>query len=162
MTSREGAEQIRQLAGTIGLLRPTDRAQQALVGHFLGVLHALIEAFKLGFVDRTGPAAPREYSNELSRIARCLVRGSVPNDRQWVAGFCFNSALYRLASLAERVGKHAGQDRRLAKDVSEEANRLKHDVEGLLSGRQIRPLRLVAASKKVGRALARVVPSGTA
>lgn len=161
MTARAGTERVRQLAGSVALLRPRSQEHEALVGHFLGMLYSLIEAFKLGYVDRTGAMVPREYSNELSRVARSLQQGKAPRDRQWVAGFYFNSALYRAGALAERVGKAAGQNRRLVKDVSDEVKRLKHDVEGVLLGRTVAPGRLVEASKRIGEALASMVANPT-
>jgi alcohol dehydrogenase class IV len=85
----------------------------------------------------------------LAAVAGAVSKGKAPQDRRWVIGFHFNSGLYRLASLAERLGRYRGQDRRPIQDVSKEVQRLKHDIEGLARVRSVDVSRAVDASSRL-------------
>lgn len=157
MTVQKPADRIQSLARSAGKLSAVNRADQAILGHFLGALHGLRRAEALHVRDRSGDALPPTYSDELRRVARAIGRGGVPRDLEWLGDFYLNSALYRLASVAERSAKRAGQDRRLVKDVSEEVNRMKHGVEGVLAGRSVGFDRAVSAAEKVYKILESVL-----
>lgn len=159
MSQEQTREDLRILAGRTELLRPQTRAEQALVGHWVGALYALVRAQGLTFRDQSGDATPVDYLAQLRRVTHCVSREKVPRDTAWLAGFYLNSALFRLAALGERIAKYAGQDRRLAKDVGVEVNRLKHDVSGVMAGRSIGLTRAVRAAWKVLRGLESVVGS---
>lgn len=153
MRKTKSSDRLQKLARAAACLSPTSRADQAILGHYLGALHGLTKAEALHVRDRSGDALPAEYSDELRRVALAIGRGRAPRDVAWLGDFYLNSALYRLASVSERLAKHAGQDRRLVKDVSEEVNRMKHRIEGVLAGRSVGFERTISAAEKVGRVL---------
>ena len=120
--------QLRNLAARARDLRPRNVEEIALVGHFVGAVYALTHAEAVHAPDRDDDALVREYPAELRRISAALARGSRRPPAFWVAEFYLNSGLYRLASLAERLAKYRGQDRRLIKDVSDDVNQMKHEL----------------------------------
>ena len=129
--------QLRTLALKAESLRPSNRVELALLGHFLGAVYALDKARALRVQDRTGNALPSGYREELRRVARAISKRRSLNQIPWLGDFYLNSALYRLSAVAERLPKHVGQDRRLIKDVTEDVNKMKHETEGLLAGRSV-------------------------
>ena len=66
-----------------------------------------------------------------------------------------NSALYRLSAIAERLTKYADQDGRLIeiKDVVDDVNKMKHEVEGRLIDRSVGLDMAVAAAERIARVL---------
>jgi hypothetical protein len=150
MRTRSNIErQLRNLAGRLELVTPRNREEQALLGHLLGAIWALLEAERRRLEDRSGDALPSSYTAELRRVARALAKGQNPTHIAWSAEFHFNSGLYRLGSLAERLGKYCGQDRRLIQDVSKEVQRIKHDIAGLLAPRSIGLARAATAASQL-------------
>ncbi len=129
--------QLRTLAARAGDLRPRNPAEIALLGHLLGAVYALTQAESVRAPERSNDMLLREYPAELRRVSSALARDKPRPQSSWVADFQLNSALYRLASLAERLPKHMGQDRRLIKDVSNDVNQMKHDVPGRLVPRAV-------------------------
>jgi hypothetical protein len=153
MRNQSASSRIRSLARNAEHLVPSSRAEQAILGHFLGALYGLAKANALRVRDRSGDALPTGYAAELRRVARSIGDGRSLNDVSWLADFYLNSALYRLAAVGERLPKYAGHNRRLVKDVSEDVNQMKHRVEGLLGGRRVGLNRALAAAERVSRAL---------
>jgi len=127
------------------------------MGHFVGAVYALTQAAALQTPDRDDEALLREYPGELRRISAALARGRRRPPAQWVAEFYLNSGLYRLASLAERLAKHCGQERRLIKDVSDEVNQMKHAITGRLIRRSVRLPRAIAAAEKVASVMESII-----
>ena len=62
-----------------------------------------------------------------------------------------------MASLAERLAKHCGQERRLIKDVSDEVNQMKHAITGRLIRRSVRLPRAIAAAEKVASVMESII-----
>ncbi len=74
----------------------------AALDDFLGALFALLFARQGGFVDRTSHAV--EVAAIVRRAGQ-LTKGSIKADGPWMAGFHFNSAVFRLAAAYHRVLK---------------------------------------------------------
>ena len=80
----------------------------ASLDDLLGALYAIIFAKHFGFEDR--PNRPIEVSAIVKR-AQQVARGEVRTDGKWMAGFHFNSALFRISAVYHRVLKIvAGRD----------------------------------------------------
>jgi len=127
------------------------------VGHFVGALYALTQAVALHTPDRDDDALRRVYPNELRRISAAMARGKRRPPAQWVAEFYLNSGLYRLASLAEWLARHCGQERRLIKDVSDDVNQMKHAITGRLIRRAVRLPRAIAAAEKIASVMESII-----
>ena len=128
-----------------------------MLGHFVGAVYALTQAESVRAPDRDDDTLVREYPAELRRISAALARGNRRPPAYWVAEFYVNSGLYRLASLAERLAKYRGQDRRLIKDVSNDVNQMKHEITGRLVRRSVRLPRAVAAASRVASVIESVM-----
>ena len=94
-------------AGRIGKLLslPTVQANADLAGSlddFLGAVYALILAKHGGFTDRL--SRPIEIA-AVEKRAEQIAAGKVRTDGNWMAGFHFNSALFRTAAVYHRVLK---------------------------------------------------------
>jgi hypothetical protein len=93
---------------------------------FLGAVYALIFARRGGFKERRGhtpePEPPRIR-------ARQLEKGEVRVDGAWMAGFHFNSALYRIAAVYHRVLKLAASSQCLQRRKRPMVGDLLLDVE---------------------------------
>ncbi|MGA2299947.1 MAG: gamma-glutamylcyclotransferase family protein [Candidatus Acidiferrum sp.] len=127
----------------------------ATLDDFLGVLYALIFARHNNFVERNGPIEVPTVVKRAENVAEGIVRTS----SKWLAGFYFNSALFRIAAAYHRglkvvSGKetcglykaallkivepefsewlHTNLDK-----VWDEVNDLKHEAEGLFNSRDV-------------------------
>jgi hypothetical protein len=140
------------------------RREQAALGcldDFLGAIYAMIFARLTGFTDRVG--VPIEL-DKVSIRAEQIALGRVRTDGKWMAGFHFNSALFRIAAAYHRALKivleeltskeyapalrpRAAERYRAWKSkdwqstcneaVYAEVNHLKHTPEGVYEGRQV-------------------------
>jgi hypothetical protein len=84
---------------------PTVQANADLAGSlddFLGAVYALILAKQSGFTDRL--SRPIEIA-VVEKRARQIAAGKVRTDGKWMAGFHFNSALFRMAAVYHRLPK---------------------------------------------------------
>jgi hypothetical protein len=93
---------------------------------FLGAAYSLTFAQRGGFKER------RDQTPELEpprTRARQLEQGHVRIDGVWMAGFHFNSALYRIAAVYHRVLKLAASDNALQKRKRPMVDDLLPDVE---------------------------------
>ena len=82
--------------------RPTDPHLRDTLDLFLGALYALALAKLGGFVDRT------KGSTQVTAIttrAADVAAGRIRLDGKWMAGFHFNSALFRIAAVYHRLLK---------------------------------------------------------
>jgi hypothetical protein len=128
---------------------------------FLGAIHALIRARKLGFKDRQNRAPG---VGPIQVLAAQLGAGAFRDDGDWLAGFHFNNGLVRLAAVYHRllkitVGQRNSRDHRPvlvplaearyqqwtngawahgnADGVYDEVNDIKHEPGGLHAGRDV-------------------------
>jgi hypothetical protein len=114
-----------------------------------GAVYSLQMAESLGFRDRPGEFKPQYKENLVKRLKR-MSKQNLPSSGLWLAGLHFNSGIQRLAAcyrrsqgvfkrLHRRFQSSRGGD--FATDDLErlrvEANKIKHDEYGLLSGRQV-------------------------
>ena len=103
-------------ADRIGTLLKSQKAtsNNALVGaldDLLGAVYALIYAEENGFEDR--PNQPIERGVLITRAGQ-LAQGKVRRDGKWMAGFHFNSAIYRLSATYHRFLKIvSGKDEKI-------------------------------------------------
>ena len=135
---KESTDQIiRQAALELGRLHAATEEETGICGLLLGALYALHQADRFGYRDRTRSPLRMDYPEELASLAARIGVGEVPTEGQWLAGFFLNSALLRLQPASERMGKYANMRQDLVPDVRNEVNRLKHDVEGVISGRTV-------------------------
>ncbi len=115
----------------------------------VGALVSLVRAGQLGYKERIGKALSAKYYEKLNRLASGMAKGVLPDDRPWLAGYYFNSALFRLGAAREMTSKlltsldkrkatkgsivtPAGLDR-----VYDEYCSLKHDLRSLRMGRRV-------------------------
>ena len=82
--------------------RPTDPHLRDTLDLFLGVLYALALAKMEGFVDRTKAST---QVTAITRRAADVAAGKIRLDGKWMAGFHFNSALFRIAAVYHRLLK---------------------------------------------------------
>lgn len=71
------------------------------IDDLLGAIYALIQAKRHDFKDRDRPINIKPVAQRAGRIAS----GHVRTDGQWIAGFYFNDALFRTASVYHRILK---------------------------------------------------------
>jgi len=127
----------------------------ATLDDFLGVLYALIFAKHNSFEERSRPIEVPTVVKRAGNVAE----GTVRTSGKWLAGFYFNSALFRIAAAYHRGLKVvSGKETcRLYKDellkivglrfpkwqhtnldyVYDEVNDLKHEAEGLFNSRDV-------------------------
>ena len=129
--------------------------------YVLGALYGLVQAYKLGFKDRSTHYVP-VYRPHLANYALEVSKGG-PLDSVWNAGFHFNSGIQRLAAAFDRLPQMLGAKMRKQirgrtrsttvkertaeanlnpcphwETVYEEVNVFKHDPEGRAAGRTVR------------------------
>jgi hypothetical protein len=86
------------------LATPTVAADPDLAGSIddlLGAVYALIQAKHHQFKDRDHPINITPVAQRAGRMAS----GHVRTNGQWIAGFCFNNALFRTAAVYHRILK---------------------------------------------------------
>jgi hypothetical protein len=86
------------------LSKPAAGSSPELAGSIddlLGAVYALIQAKRHHFKDRDRPINIKPVAQRAGRIAS----GHVRTDGQWIAGFYFNNALFRTASVYHRLLK---------------------------------------------------------
>jgi hypothetical protein len=96
---------LARAAGRICTLLGSGKAKSspevtAILDDFLGAIYALAYAKKSEFQDR--PTIPIEVPTVVTR-AEQLAKGLVRTDGKWMAGFYFNSALFRLSGTYHRA-----------------------------------------------------------
>ncbi|WP_321472736.1 hypothetical protein [uncultured Paludibaculum sp.] len=93
----------------------------ASLDDLLGGVYGLVQAIQFGFVDRL--ERPIQISAVQKRATQ-LAAGNVRTDGKWVAGYCFNNALFRIAAVLHRVLKIVTGERRYVPVLIPEAQRL--------------------------------------
>lgn len=126
---------------------------QSALDDFLGAIYALIRAKQETFNDRPGrPIAIKPVAQRAARIAA----GNIKTDGLWIAGFYFNSALFRTAAVYHRtlkvvtgtdgyvpalqptaLARYPGWDSAQLLKVHREVNELKHEPHGVYHGRSV-------------------------
>jgi len=84
------------------LVNPKAKASDRIIGtldDLLGAVYSLIAAHKLGYKGKVGKS---DYKTVLTR-AEHVALGEVRHDGNWMAGFHFNSALFRLSAIYDRL-----------------------------------------------------------
>lgn len=133
------------------------RGDKEMIGVFddmLGAIYALVDAHKLGF---HGKSSESEYG-AIEKRSTQVGKGEVKRAGSWMAGFHFNSAIFRISAVFARLviriaGKPKEQDARddanaaflkkkhtpwankEANAIRKEVNNLKHEVGGVFKGR---------------------------
>lgn len=132
---------------------------QGTLDDMLGVIYSLILARHFGFKDR--PVGSAIDVGVIAARAHDVANGKVRLDGKWMAGFHFNSALFRLSATYHRVmkviagregpigkllpeaqlqyrnAKHSNWQNSNIRTVHEEVNVLKHESSGVYSGRTV-------------------------
>jgi hypothetical protein len=128
--------------------------------YVLGALYGLVQAYNLGFRDRSTQYVP-VYRPHLANYALEVSKGQ-PLDSVWTAGFHFNSGIQRLASAFDRLPQMLGAKMKTTKlgkmsptsakermaevnpkpwthweGVYDEINAFKHSPEGRAAGRMV-------------------------
>ena len=139
-----------------GLVQKTDPVKAA-IDDLLGAVYSLIHAKQQDFQERTGKT---QYGVVRTR-AQQIQLGIARTDGRWIAGWHFNSALYRLSAVYHRLLKSVtGDYEQVVADllpkaefcyckwtrnrwtnshigrIHQEVNLLKHDKHGIYSGRR--------------------------
>jgi hypothetical protein len=120
-----------------------------LVDLTLGALVSLSRAGQLGYKERIGKPLSSKYYDKLIQLANGMAKGVLPEDRPWLAGYYFNSGLFRLGAAREITGKLLSSldKRKVTKGLNipnakidvvyEEYRSLKHDLRSIRMGRRI-------------------------
>ena len=115
----------------------------------VGALVSLGHAGQLGYRERVGKTLSAKYYDKLSQLAGVIAEGELPDDRPWLAGYYFNSALFRLGAAREITSKllTSLDKRKTTKGsnttpaeldrVYDEYCSLKHDLRSLRMGRRV-------------------------
>jgi hypothetical protein len=150
---------LSQCAARIGqlLAAPAVKANsdvESSLDDLLGAVYGLILAKQKGFQDR--PVRPIDIKPVAQRAAS-IAAGKVKTDGLWIAGFYFNSALFRTAAVYHRILKvvvaqvkddvpklqsaaivrYAGWNSIRLNKVYSQVNELKHDPQGVYHGRLV-------------------------
>jgi hypothetical protein len=132
-TSEEKIKELAKKLSDVKLFNNKDKV--ATLGFFLGAIYSLKKAIELGYMDETGLQYNEDYPEMCKKIAIKLSTEEddlkEENEIQWLAGYYFNSALMRTAAIADRL-----ELKKEYPDIYKEVNRLKHDEEGILSGKR--------------------------
>lgn len=142
MKDTKSRAKLQGIAARVSRLHTQDWQDVGLIETVLGAVYALQGALYFGY-DDSWIIEKADYPTVLSRAAATMARGdfglSSFSDEYMhlISGHYFNSALLRLSILNEKV-----DDRGIARDhgrvVRREANRIKHEVTGVLDGRKVR------------------------
>ena len=182
MTHDEAFRRIQGIAARFSEAQASDPENIAVLGCLLGALHSLARCALLKYNDK-----PEEdsavYSAQLSADLAGIGQGTLPIDGQWLAGFYFNSSIYRLAAvfhvtLTRLVGVEAspldgeklvacwrvleGSGRAtwnfdLLRNLVLEASRLKEDTLLATDGRVIRLSDAVIAAEQAASLVLKVL-----
>jgi hypothetical protein len=125
----------------------------ASLDDFLGAVYALIFAKQGGFKNRPDRAVSIAA---VEKLARQIASGKLRTDGKWIAGFHFNSALFRTAAVSHRILQIVvGRDDNVpalcdegeklyprwssgnVRKVYREVNKLKHKRKALLERRNV-------------------------
>lgn len=121
----------------------------AVLDELLGAVYALISAREENF---KGKAGSSEFAPILTR-AKDVAKGEARTDGNWMAGFHFNSAMFRISAVFDRLPKavacchvsaasaYQKKTRRSWKKtdahaIRQQVNDLKHQRSGLYKGRR--------------------------
>jgi hypothetical protein len=128
------------------LLQSAPTSSAGLIGvldDLLGAIYELISSVELDFHGKTGQSPHQPVITRAQQLAK----GEVRSDGNWMAGFHFNSALFRISALFDRLPKaitcchtsaaaaylqKAGKpwDKRDAHRIRKQVNRIKHEPGG--------------------------------
>lgn len=113
-----------------------------------GAVYALVSAIENDFKGKLGAS---EFEPVFIR-AQHLASGQVRKDGNWMAGFHFNSAMFRISAVLDRLPKAFGGhtaaankylkktgkpwQNKEAHEIRREVNRLKHKASGAFGGRR--------------------------
>jgi hypothetical protein len=81
---------------------PNDPHLRDTLDLFLGAIYALVFAKMGGFVDRTNKST---QATAITKRASDVAAGKIRLDGKWMAGFHFNSALFRVSAVYHRLLK---------------------------------------------------------
>jgi hypothetical protein len=121
----------------------------AVLDDLLGAIYELISSVELGFKGKSGQS---NLKHSIDR-AQELANGEVRIDGNWMAGFHFNSAMFRISALFDRLPKalaccHAtasaayhqktgkAWDKNDAHAIRKQVNTMKHETGGSFGGRK--------------------------
>lgn len=129
--------------------KPSNGDPIAELDDLIGAIYALVSAIEHDFKGKTGTSE----RDPVVKRAQQVANGNVRTEGNWMAGFHFNNALFRISALLDRLPKAlAGSHKKaanmyLAKTghiwdhtnadaVRVEVNRIKHDAQGAFSSRK--------------------------
>lgn len=127
----------------------SDDDQTGVLDDLLGAVYALILAVEDGFVGKPGKSEKEPPTTRAKQVAS----GQFRTDGNWMAGFHFNNAMFRISAGMERVprafkkGGVTAERQYKAKlgtkwkktycaKIRDEVNRVKHDAGGVFGGRK--------------------------
>ena len=137
MRKEQQLDAVNQVASQISALRPANDSELALIAHLVGAAHSLRKAVDISPDGYSDEHALPDFRDRVMATATAIASPDASVDPRWEAGYFFNSALMRIASVNDRLGKYEGDRPDFTPEVRREVNRIKHDVEGILAGRQV-------------------------
>ena len=137
MGKQEQLAQVNLAAIRLSALLPRNDAELALLAHLVGAVHSLRKAVDLSRDGYSDEHALPDFKDRVLATAKAIASPGKSLDPAWEAGYFFNSALMRIAAVNDRLGKYEGDRPDFTPEVRREVNRIKHDIEGILAGRQV-------------------------
>jgi hypothetical protein len=126
------------LTKDLSKLKPSNDRELALLGFLLGAIYSLREATLLSEDGYSDEHLLPEYADILYEVMDSLITDGKPVNSRWLAGYHFNSGLNRISALNNRISKYViGRLQDFTPDARNEVNRLKHDVQGVIKGRNV-------------------------
>lgn len=103
----------------------------AAIDDLLGAVYALVSAVENEFKGKTGVS---DFEAVVTRAAQ-LAQGQVRHEGNWMAGFHFNSAIFRLSAIYHRLPQSLGGHKKAMKSYREKTGRdWAHDKAAAISG----------------------------
>jgi hypothetical protein len=137
MSKDTQTEILSSLISRLSKLVPQNEKEVALVGYVAGAIYSLREVINHSEGSYSDEHELPGFQDILHHAIIDLANEKEVPHTWWLSGYYFNSALNRVSSLNDRIGKYVGGREDYTPSVRIEVNRLKHDVDGIIEGRNV-------------------------
>lgn len=123
---------LKNVAQTLSLITSGHPHIIALKGWAIGATYAVIKAVEFDFYERMTWV---EHANEYEEVACLLSEDKELKSKtaiSWLAGFYFNSALLRIASMDEKTMNAFNGTGIISNRIRKQYNKIKHEISGAM------------------------------